>query len=481
MTSTARVLDAMERPVLLVRPYERKKPNVVELAADARRDVEGVRLDEARPLEDKAVRYFCGLNLAALVMYYTGEYARAAEICRREIDMATGLAAAGCSAHWAFYAVEATLNTARLDALRGDRHSAVALCRQLLQFAFQRGRLTLGGCTITRADLETAPADDEENRKGMLRRLNGIGGMAVWEANKAFLLASDYDGLLRFLDEPVINALTTSRVFASALMEARFKALMGLGQFDEACEVLRALRQLLDEAQDAAALRRTAILYAQLHLARGEREPALEWAARSLDRLDRDGRPGIEVWYVRYRSALIHLIAGEHGQAKAIELGRLARAQCATLGDQVAVIKTLCLLLQADEVDVEGICRQLEQEAVRCYYTAEAALAYAELGSAYSRIEQAEDEKANARIAMTSAGALARAAAHAKRLTKSPLEAHVTGRCRELLDDSRPSFADSPRHSEQVEELFEIALRTDPFAPPQAPPAVIAWSNTGRP
>jgi tetratricopeptide (TPR) repeat protein len=455
-TPSDEILDVLERPVLLVRPYERKKRDLVETAAEAARMLAMGPLDEWDPLHNDAVRHFCGLNLLALIQYYTGQYGQAAALCQREIDLCANLVRNGRPVQWMFFAVEAYLNEARLAALLGRAEEAISRFTKLLEFACHDDELCLGGQAFTRRQLGDAASSHEENRKGFLRRLTAVGGMAVWEANKAFLLLEDYEGLLRFLDGQEFEAFASSRVFASALLEARVKALMGLDRLAEASDRWEQLRGLVQG--DDACLTRLAVLAADLYAAMRQPTAAADWRQRCLAGV-RDRRD-IEAWYLEYRCLLLCWKARERDQLD--DLCHLALTIGQECGDQIAFVKTSCLMIrilserpEARE-RVQVLCRSLEETLARCHYRSEATLAYAELGRAYGLLDG--DLRGEATRCLHTGWRRAQA------LPDSPLKAHV-----ERLTAGGMPFPgelhapDRPAGHEWLDELWQAVMASSPF------------------
>lgn len=451
------ILDVIERPVLLVKPYLRTRLNLLSLADEAQRQLSGKRLDEWQPLDDNAVHHFCGLNLAALVEYYAGEYSRAAAICALEIERCAALVHAGRPISWMFWAVEAHLNAARLHAFLGRSQQAVSQCEEIIDFTFRGGTLVLAGIRFTRADLEEGWSRTDARRPGILRRLDTVGPVAVWEAYKAYLLSADFAGLLSFVRWTEHCAPQCNSLFTSALLEARLKAMVGVGKLEDAKAVLDSLIALVEG--DAAAGRRVALLAAQLSLSMDAPDEMIAWVTKSAKDVESQDCPHLEAWYLLFRAALLCNMAQQ--RSLAYQLCSRALDLCRRCDDQVAIVRTLCLLLGllatsgADDDDIEAVCLGLEQELRRCYYVADSALGFAELACAYHR---------RGDYYLRQAGrCLTAASARAALLLESPLKAYVgavTDRLSRAVPVSQPVHL--PSH-DRFEQLFRTAVDSNPF------------------
>jgi tetratricopeptide (TPR) repeat protein len=298
-------------------------------------------------------------NLGALFLFHAGEFGRAEEVCRHAIDVCFRLAEEGSFARWATHSIQPYLNLGRIAAARGKYEESVAIFRDVFRFVQRQDDLLLNGYRISSSRLDEILAEDPTI---------GMVGTGVYLADsvRAYLIAEDYGGLLRFVETLEADPVYSQDSFPYTIMEAKARALLGLNETKEALNILVKFVQRMsrDTVRYASIYTLIAEIYRRAAMAR-DAEKVLGVSESYMQALKAKSGSCAELLRTTFLIAVQQFLLGNPDRA-ALH-ARLALTTAQDLDDEAGQIKALILLLNSLEVSARGQSGTNEKDFMALY------------------------------------------------------------------------------------------------------------------
>jgi tetratricopeptide (TPR) repeat protein len=370
----------------------------VDLVAASKQILDYLELCDPESLADTPEmvdRIAIQFNQGALLQYQYGEIERAEILCRGEIELFAQLSSYSPNRTRCLASMIAPyMNLARIYGQKGEVRESLSIFEDIYRFGIQQQDLTIFNRRIAVSDGPAMFAVAPGCHKVML-------SCRVIEAARVLQTIEDYPALLALAETNESLPEYQDRFFKQYLLEVRSRAVLHMGQYEEAIE-------LLGECCDLMPTNTTDRLVVHLLLSQIYREWGRDDLAReTLAKLD-EHLAGLETYgrrlpilrQIAYRLALEYHLMGD--DSKALEPAKKAFKWCSELSDQPGSIKTAMLLLRicsdkAKDAYSPAMQRQwydeLRQLAATTFFRLERACAYWELGLSAELLDS--DDKTN--------------------------------------------------------------------------------------
>ena len=295
-------------------------------------------------------------NQGALLQYSAGNLARAEDLCRKAIDLFVSMAVESGDRRWLAFAIQPYVNSGRLQGLSGSARDSVKCYESLLNFVQGRDTVVLGGESLGDVDREIV-LDTDPQVESVVRNVYVI------DSAKAYLASREYDEALEFLGGISDKLQVRSRYIEYVGLEAVARAYCGLGRYGEALKALDQFhRGITEERRPFVGIYS---LLADVYDEVGMREHALKilrTADGYVSQIEEKGAEPALLMEAWLGQSLSYLSLNQPSDA--FRAGTRALSWAATVGDEVATIESMIVVLRSS---TKG-CADVTDHRANVYY-----------------------------------------------------------------------------------------------------------------
>jgi tetratricopeptide (TPR) repeat protein len=346
---------------------------------DARLTQFNTMLDQRRPplLDDPFAKESIGsiqhFNRGALLLSQYGDLERAAQLCRKAIEICSRRRAITQAWGWEWCAITPFQNLARVQMMEGRRDEPLQVYSSIFEFFVKREPLHIFDLTVYPDDTHRKVAqqfgDDFEQTSPYAY---------LQTAARVYMVNGNFQELLRFMERLNEENFVRTDGYLLVLNEVYARSYLALNRPAEALQAAGEMLRLFPRGAVAH------LLQTQAHELAGDRQQAFtcleELAARLLHA---EKYP----WIFGYLCALIFAQLGYLDRATEVSLSALE--QCTQAGEEPGKLKVLLHLAwiagrnhdSSSREKAGQWVRQLVMAASECKYRFEAATAFAEAGA----------------------------------------------------------------------------------------------------